>query len=98
MCDLHRFDQGQVALKLFPTIADRPSTGVPQLEQVGLALYGAGLVLALLLWGLGVWWLLIGVATFIRERRRGKLPFNVSFSKLRVRYPAFFADNRVFCP
>ena len=70
---------GQVALRLFPDIATRPGTGVPNLVSTGSALYGAGLVSALLLFGLGVWWLIIGLCTIVVERRRGRLAFNMGW-------------------
>ncbi|PWN51040.1 hypothetical protein IE53DRAFT_343002 [Violaceomyces palustris] len=70
---------GQVALKLFPKVSTLPGNGVTQLISVGQALYGAGLVSALLLFGLGVWWLLIGVMTLLREVRRGRLKFNMGW-------------------
>ncbi len=71
---------GRVALHLFPTISTPTSTsGVPQLFSVGQALYGAGLISAMLLFGLGIWWLCIGLFTIIRELRRGKLGFNMGW-------------------
>ncbi|CDS01269.1 hypothetical protein [Sporisorium scitamineum] len=71
---------GKVALKLFPTISTpASSSGVPQLFSVGQALYGAGLISAMLLFGLGIWWLAIGVLTIIRELKRGKLGFNMGW-------------------
>ncbi|KAN0064150.1 Plasma membrane sulfite pump involved in sulfite metabolism [Thecaphora frezii] len=70
---------GQVALRLFPRIATRPDSGVTQLVNVGEALYGAGLISALLLFGLGVWWLAIGLLTILRETQRGRLPFNMGW-------------------
>ncbi|TKY86886.1 hypothetical protein EX895_004174 [Sporisorium graminicola] len=71
---------GKVALHLFPTISTpASSSGVPQLFSVGQALYGAGLISAMLLFGLGIWWLAIGVFTIIRELKRGKLGFNMGW-------------------
>uniref|UniRef100_V5EUW0 Malic acid transporter n=2 Tax=Kalmanozyma brasiliensis (strain GHG001) TaxID=1365824 RepID=V5EUW0_KALBG len=71
---------GRVALELFPTISTpASSSGVPQLFSVGQALYGAGLISAMLLFGLGIWWLAIGVFTIIRELKRGKLGFNMGW-------------------
>lgn len=71
---------GRVAYHLFPTISTPASTsGVPQLFSVGQALYGAGLISAMLLFGLGIWWLAIGVFTIIRELKRGKLGFNMGW-------------------
>lgn len=71
---------GRVALHLLPTISTpASSSGVPQLFSVGQALYGAGLISAMLLFGLGIWWLCIGVFTIIRELKRGKLGFNMGW-------------------
>ena len=71
---------GKVALHLFPTISTpASSSGVPQLFSVGQALYGAGLISAMLLFGLGIWWLAIGVFTIVRELKRGKLGFNMGW-------------------
>ncbi|SPO31962.1 related to SSU1 - plasma membrane sulfite pump [Ustilago trichophora] len=71
---------GRVALHLFPTISTpASSSGVPQLLSVGQALYGAGLISAMLLFGLGIWWLAIGVFTIVRELKRGKLGFNMGW-------------------
>ncbi|KAJ9477224.1 putative Sulfite efflux pump SSU1 (putative) [Pseudozyma hubeiensis] len=70
---------GRVALHLFPTISTPASSGVPQLFSVGQAFYGAGLISAMFLFGLGIWWLCIGVFTIIRELKRGKLGFNMGW-------------------
>ncbi|KAL9937226.1 hypothetical protein V8E36_003635 [Tilletia maclaganii] len=70
---------GQVALRLFPRIATQPNSGVPMLQYAGYALFGAGLGGALLLWGLGMWWLAIALATIFREVRRGKLSFSLGW-------------------
>lgn len=71
---------GRVALDLFPTISrPSPPSGVPQLFSVGQALYGAGLISAMLLFGLGIWWLAIGLFTIVRELKRGKLGFNMGW-------------------
>lgn len=71
---------GRVALHLFPNISrPSPPSGVPQLFSVGQALYGAGLISAMLLFGLGIWWLAIGLFTMIRELKRGKLGFNMGW-------------------
>ncbi|SJX66621.1 related to SSU1-plasma membrane sulfite pump [Sporisorium reilianum f. sp. reilianum] len=71
---------GRVALHLFPAISTpAASSGVPQLFSVGQALYGAGLISAMLLFGLGIWWLAIGVCTIVRELKRGKLGFNMGW-------------------
>ncbi len=71
---------GRVALQLFPLISTpASSSGVPQLFSVGQALYGAGLISAMMLFGLGMWWLVIGVCTIIRELSHGKLGFNMGW-------------------
>ncbi|PWZ00444.1 hypothetical protein BCV70DRAFT_199721 [Testicularia cyperi] len=70
---------GKVALGLFPAVSTRDGSGVRQLISVGEALYGAGLISALLLWGLGIWWLFIGLLTIARELRNGKLGFNMGW-------------------
>ncbi|EPQ27744.1 uncharacterized protein PFL1_04881 [Pseudozyma flocculosa PF-1] len=70
---------GQVAQRLLPRISTAPSTGVPQLFDVGSALYGVGLVSALMLFGLGCWWLLLALATIARELARGRLYFNMGW-------------------
>lgn len=71
---------GRVALHLFPVISTpAASSGVPQLFSVGQALYGAGLISAMLLFGLGIWWLAIGAFTIVRELKRGKLGFNMGW-------------------
>ncbi|KDN53047.1 hypothetical protein K437DRAFT_219544 [Tilletiaria anomala UBC 951] len=71
---------GQVAMKLFPYIS-RPveRTGIPQLFDVGQAMYAAGLIGALFLWALGIWWLMIAMLTILRERKEGRLPFNMGW-------------------
>jgi tellurite resistance protein TehA-like permease len=71
---------GRVAMLLFPRISSTPTTGVPQLTiGVGEAFYGAGMVAALLLFALGIWWLMMGTATFFLEWKRGYLKFNMGF-------------------
>ncbi|SNX88082.1 related to SSU1 - plasma membrane sulfite pump [Melanopsichium pennsylvanicum] len=71
---------GKVALHLLPIISTpASSSGVPQLFSVGQALYGAGLISAMLLFGLGIWWLAIGLFTIVRELKRGKLGFNMGW-------------------
>lgn len=71
---------GRVALHLFPNISrPSPPSGVPQLYNVGEALYGAGLISAMLLFGLGIWWLAIGLFTIVRELKQGKLKFNMGW-------------------
>ncbi len=71
---------GRVALQLFPVISvPASSSGVPQLFSVGQALYGAGLISAMMLFGLGMWWLVIGVCTIVRELSHGKLGFNMGW-------------------
>ncbi|CAO1620064.1 unnamed protein product [Parajaminaea phylloscopi] len=71
---------GQVAYKLFPVISTEPGTGVPNLTlPVGQALFGAGLLGALLLWAFGIWWLFLAVATLVREVRRRRIGFNMGF-------------------
>lgn len=71
---------GRVAMTLFPRISSSPTTGVPQLTfGVGEAFYGAGMVAALLLFALGIWWAVIGTATFLLEWKRGYLKFNMGF-------------------
>ncbi|KAJ1020998.1 hypothetical protein NDA13_005627 [Ustilago tritici] len=71
---------GRVALHLFPNISQpSPPSGIPQLYSVGQALYGAGLISAMLLFGLGIWWLAIGLFTIIRKLKRGKLKFNMGW-------------------
>jgi tellurite resistance protein TehA-like permease len=72
---------GRVALQLFPRISTPAGqSGVTQLTLgVGEALYGTGLVIALLLFALGIWWAVIGTATYIREQRSGNISFNMGF-------------------
>lgn len=71
---------GKVAMTLFPRISSTPNTGVPQLTfGVGEAFYGAGLIVALLLFALGIWWTVMGTATFLHEWNRGNLKFNMGF-------------------
>ncbi|KAM0791661.1 hypothetical protein ACM66B_006097 [Microbotryomycetes sp. NB124-2] len=56
---------GRVAIRLFPLLAqDQPQRpGVAELAQVGQPMLGAGVVVGLLLWGLGMWWCFIAVAS-----------------------------------
>jgi hypothetical protein len=69
---------GITALTLFPSISSAANTGVPQLTLgVGQAIYGAGIVTALMLFALGCWWAVVGSATFIREWIKGSLTFNI---------------------
>lgn len=71
---------GRTALTLFPSISSASGSGVPQLTfGVGEAIYGAGLITALMLFALGVWWMMLGIATFIREWRSGDLKFNMGW-------------------
>ncbi|PWN33397.1 uncharacterized protein FA14DRAFT_161273 [Meira miltonrushii] len=71
---------GRVAMTLFPRISSTPNTGVPQLTLgVGEAFYGAGMIAALLLFALGIWWMVMGTATFLLEWNRGNLKFNMGF-------------------
>ncbi|PWN97430.1 hypothetical protein FA09DRAFT_330591 [Tilletiopsis washingtonensis] len=71
---------GQASLYLFPTISTLPGSGVPQLSfPVGQALYGAGLIGALHLVGLGCWFMFLAVAIVIREQSQGKLPFSLGW-------------------
>lgn len=70
--------QGRAALALFPIISNPATSGVPKLTYtVAEAFYGAGLVAALLLWALGMWWAVIGLATFLRQLSKGHLSFNM---------------------
>ncbi len=48
------------------------------LAQVGAVAAGAGAVVAVLLWGLGVWWLLLAVLVTVRQVRRG-MSFNLGW-------------------
>lgn len=67
-------------MDLFPAVSSKPGTGVPQLSLgVGESLYGGGLVAAMLLFALGMWWAAIGIATFLLEFWRGYLKFNMGF-------------------
>lgn len=71
---------GQVAYKLFPTISSSPSSGVKELTlPVGQALFAGGLLGALMLWGLGVFWAFIAIGTVAREFRRGAIKFSLGF-------------------
>jgi hypothetical protein len=69
---------GAVAVHLLPLRAASSNHQFP--EFAGVALWGFGLVLAMLLWGLGVWFGLIAVAGFAWRAREGNLRFNVSRS------------------
>jgi tellurite resistance protein TehA-like permease len=81
---------GQVAYALFPTISapspqstfsdafDQTNTAELTLP-VGQALFGAGLLGALMLWALGMWWFMLGIATLLRELKRGRLTFNMGW-------------------
>ncbi|PWN90708.1 hypothetical protein FA10DRAFT_267153 [Acaromyces ingoldii] len=71
---------GRAALALFPIISNPATSGVPKLTYtVAEAFYGAGLVAALLLWALGMWWAVIGLATFLRQLSKGHLSFNMGW-------------------
>lgn len=71
---------GITALTLFPSISSTLTSGVPQLTLgVGQAIYGAGLITALMLFALGIWWAIIGIATFIRSWVMGHLTFNMGW-------------------
>ncbi|PWN39218.1 C4-dicarboxylate transporter/malic acid transport protein [Ceraceosorus guamensis] len=79
---------GQAALRLFPVISSlalpTPGTGhgdgVPLLTYgVAQALYGAGLVGALHLVGLGGWFCLLAIAIVFREATQERLKFNLGF-------------------
>ncbi|GAA6024022.1 hypothetical protein JCM11491_000535 [Sporobolomyces phaffii] len=74
-------EAGKVASQLFPRIAHHR----PELAQLGLPLYGVGLVGGLFLWGLGLWFLFlafvsVGVQFSAGTRETSSLPlFNMGF-------------------
>ncbi|GAA5923497.1 uncharacterized protein JCM15063_003665 [Sporobolomyces koalae] len=74
-------EAGKVASLLFPHIAEQR----PQLAQLGMPLYGVGLVGGLFLWGLGLWFLFlafvsVGVQFTAGSRETSSLPlFNMGF-------------------
>lgn len=76
---------GRSSLKLYPIIHEKfgNQTGVEDLDKFfAYGMFASGLVSGLLLWGLGAWWSVIGLMTVIRERRAGRLPFNMGVSMI----------------
>ncbi|GAA5886678.1 hypothetical protein JCM16303_001407 [Sporobolomyces ruberrimus] len=74
-------EAGKVASQLFPHI----SSNRPELSQLGLPLYGVGLVGGLFLWGLGLWFLFLALVSVavqfsVSKREDSTLPlFNMGW-------------------
>lgn len=58
--------------------------------SVGQAIYGAGLVSALMLFALGMWWAVIAIGTFARQWHRGHIKFNMGFWSFVSGHASFF--------
>lgn len=68
---------GALGLLLLGEQAARLYAGTP-MAAVGAAVQGAGLVGAAILWGYGLWWLLLALMITLRYAREG-LPFNMGW-------------------
>lgn len=67
---------GAVAADLFPILyADNPVKG----EIAGWALWGFGVGGAILLWGLGVWWMFVAMGSLFMRWREGNLRYNMGW-------------------
>lgn len=52
-------------------------SGVNDVQIIASAIYGASLVVGLVLWGVGIFWLVIAVSTIIDIPREEGLPINI---------------------
>lgn len=70
---------GTGALGMLLMGADAPTIFADHgLAEIGKAAYGIGIVCGTLFWGLGLWWMILGVMITIRYFRRG-MPFNLGW-------------------
>lgn len=75
--------QGRNARLLFPIIASRnPDNDLSILAEVGPALYAIGISASLLLWGLGMWFFILAIASIISHRIRGTIVFGMGWWSL----------------
>ncbi|KAG8876797.1 Plasma membrane sulfite pump involved in sulfite metabolism [Tulasnella sp. 331] len=73
---------GTVAVRLFPLIEGGPTMqaiGNNGRQMAGWTLWGAGLIFALMLWGLGIWFMFIAVSSFAHRWKEGTLRFNMGW-------------------
>ncbi|KAG9023376.1 Plasma membrane sulfite pump involved in sulfite metabolism, partial [Tulasnella sp. JGI-2019a] len=73
---------GAVAVRLFPLIeggSTMQAMGSSGRQMAGWTLWGAGLMFALMLWGLGIWFMFIAFSSFARRWSEGTLRFNMGW-------------------
>jgi len=51
--------------------------GVNDAKTIASAIYGGGIVVGLILWGVGLFWVVIAVLTIIDIKRKGGFPINI---------------------
>jgi tellurite resistance protein TehA-like permease len=68
---------GALGLLLLGAQAPRILVGT-QIVEIGRAAYGLGVIGAAILWGFGLWWLVLAVLITLRYVREG-LPFNMGW-------------------
>lgn len=93
---------GRAAVTLFPAlIAKYPDrAGFAELQGVGVAMYGSGVLAGLLLWGLGIWWLFIAVASVSSQLfTKGLIrSFNMGWSVASFRSSVKYLVSRAHAP
>lgn len=67
---------GKVGLALLPTVQTGSNKDLGVLAG---GMYGTGVVGALLLWGLGIWFMIIAIASFYRRWSEGLVGFNMGW-------------------
>lgn len=88
---------GRVCKELFPILASRhpDNVGFQALSSVGEALFAHGIVIGMLLFGFGLWWLFMAVASisthWIKERAKFNLGFWAFTVSSATRCPLLFA-------
>lgn len=72
---------GKTAMTLFPLLAATypDNKTYASLAEVAPVLYGCALIVGLMLWGLGVWWMFQAVMTVVTHYLTFDMAFNVYF-------------------
>lgn len=52
-------------------------SGVDDTKVIASAIYGGSIVVGLILWGVGLFWLVVAVSTIIDIKRKGGFPINI---------------------